>query len=369
MKKKVNMMGIKFRGVQRDAIYFMWPLSLVFAALLSGAGPQASFAQNNNFVLPPGAGPSGPAPSSPAPALPADNQGAGLPSGDFFTGEGETVAPQLQQQRSEAEIEAEIRQRAFDAAATGALPMRPDEIREFMERFDQVLQAMETPVFSPPEPEISVVDVAIDPGAVPPVIKVAAGHVTTVSILDITGAPWPIYSMTYAGNFSVVQPEAGSNLIRITPGEHFAQGNMVLQLVDLDTPVLFSMRTHRDSVHYRLDARVAEYGPGAEVPLIQPAGFTGMRAGSPIMNAVLDGVRPEGSTRLSVEGVDGRTSAYQMGDTLYVRTPMTLLSPGWRGSAASADGMKVYALERASVLLFSHHGKMVRARLQLEDEE
>ena len=67
--------------------------------------------------------------------------------------------------------------------------------------------------------------------------------------------------------------------------------------------------------------------------------------------------------RLDVEGVDGRTSAYRYNDLVYVRTPLTLLSPGWNSSATSADGTRVYEIDDAPVLLLSDRGRMVRARL------
>ncbi len=257
-----------------------------------------------------------------------------------------------------------IRQESFNAAITGLLPLQPDEIRELLRQFDKTQQAVELPVYPYPEPEIVVHTLSLDPGTKPPVIKVGVGHVTTLSILDVTGEPWPVQDLSFAGNFEVLSPEVGGNVIRITGTSEFAYGNMSLRLVELNTPVTFTIRTARDSVHYRFDARIPEFGPQADTPLIE--GGVSLVSGNTILSSILDGVPPQGAERLNVGGADGRTSAYAYQNMTYVRTPLTLLSPGWSSSVSSADGMNVYALENAPVLLLSDRGQLVRARLNEE---
>ena len=93
-----------------------------------------------------------------------------------------------------------------------------------------------------------------------------------------------------------------------------------------------------------------------------------MSAGNKAINLILDGTPPEGALRLQVGGVDGRTTAYRMSSMIYVRTPFTLLSPGWSSSVSSADGMNVYELSDSPVLLLSNEGKIVRAMVKEEDD-
>jgi intracellular multiplication protein IcmK len=66
---------------------------------------------------------------------------------------------------------------------------------------------------------------------------------------------------------------------------------------------------------------------------------------------------------MKVDGVDGRTTVWKIAETVYLRTPLTLLSPAWNASAASADGMNVYTLEDTPVILLSDQGRMVKARI------
>jgi hypothetical protein len=72
--------------------------------------------------------------------------------------------------------------------------------------------------------------------------------------------------------------------------------------------------------------------------------------------------------KLNVSGVDGRTTAYSSGGQTYVRTPLTLLSPAWKSSVSSADGMNVYVLSSAPVLLLSDEGESMRATLTEKED-
>jgi intracellular multiplication protein IcmK len=294
-------------------------------------------------------------PRSPGMGIPVEDPGLSEDVADPFA---EQVAPV----KTPEQAEREIRDKAFDAALTGLLPLEPAQIRKLLEEFDRVQQAVETPVYPYPKPEIVVQTVSVDPGSTPPEIKVAPGHVTTLNILDSTGAKWPILDITWAGNFQVVQPGQNGNVIRITPMSEFAYGNMAVMLAGFPTPVSFIIKTHRDSVHYRFDARIPGMGPLTETPIME-GGVTMAVAGDSALSAIMDGVIPEGAEKFKVEGVDSRTTAYLYNDITYVRTPLTLLSPGWSKSTSSADGMNVYAVADAPVLLLSDQGRMVRARL------
>ena len=265
-------------------------------------------------------------------------------------------------QSNKADEQEDIRNEAFDAALTGMFPLTTGQIEKLLKRHDETQRAAKEKVYDAPRPEISVVNLSLDPGVMPATIKTAIGNVTTINILDATGAPWPVQDVTWAGNYEIIEPEEGGHIIRITPMAEFSRGNMVIRLLTLKTPVTLSLETGRDVVQYRVDARIPEYGPFAATPIIQGS-KSAMVAGSPTLTSVLDGVMPRGMAKLNVAGVDGRTTAYSMGGMTYVRTPLTLLSPSWQSSVASADGMNVYALSSAPVVLLSDGGDFVRATL------
>lgn len=270
-------------------------------------------------------------------------------------------------EKSPEELKERSRKEAFDAALQGLLPLRPEEIRSLLERYDRTQESVEIPIYPNPKPEVVVQNINLDPGTKPAVIKMAYGHVTTVTFLDVTGAPWPVQDISWAGNFEVIESRVGgdesfTHMFRISPQSEFAYGNMSINLLGLKTPVIITLETNREIVHYRFDAIVSDYGPLAEAPLI--ASGISTTAGDSNLASILEGVAPQNAVRLNVSGVDGRTSAYRIGSgKVFVRTPLTLLSPGWSSSVASADGTRVYEIGNAPVLLLSDRGQMVRARL------
>ena len=196
----------------------------------------------------------------------------------------------------------------------------------------------------------------------------AFGYVTTLSVLDSSGQPWPIEDMSWVGEFKIQESEVHetTHILRISPESAFAHGNLSMRLVGLNAPVILTMETNRDLVHYRFDAVIPMMGPGASAPLMDP-GIT-LASGDPDMSVALSGVVPDGAEVLDVSGVDGRTTAYIYNGLTYVRTPLTLLSPGWDSSVTSADGTKVYALEETPVVLLSDRGRMVRAHLTARED-
>jgi intracellular multiplication protein IcmK len=269
------------------------------------------------------------------------------------------------------ELKARARQRAFEAALEGLMPLRPEEIRTLLERYDEVQRSVEVPHYPRPEPLVAVATASLEPGAYPLTVLVAEGNVTTVTFLDVSGAPWPVEDISWAGNFEVVQSgnDDGTHILRITPQSAFAHGNMSVRLLGLNTPLILTLDTARDQVHYRLDIVIPETGPMAKPPLIQAR--RGPMAGGVEIARVLEGVVPGRFTRLAVTGADGRTSAYRDGDggATYLRTPLTLLSPGWSAHVASADGMQVYVIDAAPVVLLSDQGRMVRVYLSEREME
>lgn len=340
-------------------------VSVAAFAILISVPVRGVFAQADE-LLPPGFTPPGsetPALDGGGDALPpsvpgGESPGMSLPADSTFGASAGVVGGSP---KTPEELEAEIREDAFNAALSGLLPLRPAEIRRLLEYYDQTKEAVEVPVYPYPKAEVNVLSLSLDPGVTPPIIRVATGHVTTLNLLDVTGAPWPIQDVSWAGNFEIVEPEEGGHVLRITPMSDFAYGNISLRLLTLKTPITFTLQTHRDSVQYRVDARVPQYGPFASSPLID-AGISAV-AGDADITAILDGTPPSGAIRLEVSGVDGRTSAWRFNGRTYVRTPLTLLSPGWDASVRSADGTSVYALANVPVLLLSDQGRVMRAHV------
>ncbi len=271
-------------------------------------------------------------------------------------------------EKSTEELEDGFRKEAFDQALKTMLPLKPEEIRTLLEHFDRTVESTETPVHPNPRPELVVQNVSLDPGVQPHVVKLAYGYVTTISLLDSSGQPWPIEDISWVGDFNIQESTVSemTHILRVSPDGKFAHGNISMRLMGLNAPVIMTFETNRDVVHYRFDAVIPKNGPGAKTPLIDP-GVT-LASGDPDMSIALSGVVPPDAEVLDVSGVDGRTSAYVYNGLTYVRTPLTLLSPAWDSSVTSADGTKIYALEETPVVLLSDKGRMVKAYLNTRED-
>jgi len=298
----------------------------------------------------------------------AQSDADALPDGvasddDFSFDEGD-----FEFEKSTEQLEDSFRKEAFDQALKTLLPLKPDEIRTLLEHFDRTVESTQLPVHPYPRPELVVQNISLDPGVAPLVVKTALGYVTTISMLDSSGAPWPIEDMSWVGDFKIQESTVKeyTHMIRISPDSQFAHGNISMRLMGLNAPVIMTFETSRDAVHYRFDAIVPKKGPGASTSIID-SGVT-LTSGDPDMSVALGGVVPEDAELLDVSGVDGRTTAYVYNGLTYIRTPLTLLSPSWDSSVTSADGTKIYALEETPVILLSDRGRMVRARLASRED-
>ena len=244
--------------------------------------------------------------------------------------------------------------------------LSPDQIREFMRQLEATQKAAQPPSSGPPKGEVKLTTLSLDPGVTPPQINLAAGYVTTITLVDATGAPWPIMDVGVGGNFEVTPTQSGAqHVVRVMPLTRAGTGNLSILLKDLPTPIIFRLSAGGPTVDMRYDARIPKPGPGAKVPIINRPR---LEAGDEIIMQMLDNAPPRGAKRMKVSGVDERTMAWMLDNHVYVRTPLTLLSPAWDASVSSGDGMTVYEIGDAPVLLMSDNGAMVRARLLREDD-
>ena len=328
----------------------------------TGQGKQKAAKKDNNSQSPL---------NNPAPTIGANNSplgaAANLPVGSSSPIPRQNVMTNHQRMQSGGSLlqkrKEAAKRRAFEAGMEQLMPLEPSQIRELLEEFKKNREASETPI-AVPKPKIEVRTVSMDPSADPVQIKTANGYVTTVTILDATGAPWAIQDVSWAGKFTVTGGDAGSHILRIIPTAAHGAGNISIRLVDLITPITFSIIAGLDEVHYRFDARVPKSGPLAKTPIIDTSAIqaTSASVGSDTkMVKFLEGVPPSDANQLVLNGVDERTKAWRTGEGIYLRTPMTLLSPSWDASVSSADGMNVYSLMAAPVLLLSDQGRMVKA--------
>ena len=248
---------------------------------------------------------------------------------------------------------------AFANMTSSMLPLTPKQIEELHQMYNESRRAVANYPGVPPKPTSSSVVPDLSPGATPPVIRLAAGFITSMDFLDSTGQPWPISAVDVGDpqSFNVQWDHKGNTLL-IQAMNAYKPGNLAVMLQGLDTPVMFTLLPGQTAVDYRVDIRVPQLGPNANVSLI--SGLPS--ASSPELLNALDGIPPANSKALEVNGGDAQV--WQVGNKLYLRTRMTLLSPSWISTMSSSDGTHAYLLEQAPILLVLDHGKITRLEIK-----
>lgn len=276
-----------------------------------------------------------------------------------------TQPPAVQNKQEDTEIlqadENEIvDSKAFEGLERQMFPLTPAQIQKLKKlNNDSEFAEAASPV-TPPKPTATSQFVNLSPGSTPPVIRLSQGFVSSLVFLDSTGSPWPIsaYDLGDPAAFNI-QWDKTSNTLMIQALKAYNYGNLAVRLRGLNTPVMLTLIPGQKVVDYRVDLRVQGYGPHAKsMPMeegIPPSA-------NDILLHVLDGVPPNGSERLTVSGGDAR--AWYLNDKMYVRTNLTILSPGWLASMTSADGMHAYEMQKSPVLLVSWHGKVMQLKIE-----
>ena len=253
-----------------------------------------------------------------------------------------------------------IEHKAFTDMAHSIYPLNTEQVVRLKQIYQTNEYAQASPVGTPPKPTATSQFVNLSPGSTPPVIRLSQGFVSSLVFLDSTGAPWPIsaYDLGDPSAFNI-QWDKTSNTLMIQANKLYNYGNLAVRLKGLNTPVMLTLIPGQKAVDYRVDLRIQGYGPNAtNMPMeegIPPSA-------SDVLLHVLDGVPPANSQRLVVNGGDAR--AWLSHEKMYVRTNLTVLSPGWIASMTSADGTHAYEMQKSPVLLVSWHGKVMQLKVE-----
>ncbi len=253
-----------------------------------------------------------------------------------------------------------IEAKAFEGVTKQLFPLTPEQILKLKQMYHNKEMVENATPGVPPKPTATSQFVNLSPGSTPPVIRLSQGFVSSLVFLDSTGAPWPIsaYDLGDPSAFNI-QWDKTSNTLMIQAIRLYNYGNLAVRLKGLNTPVMLTLIPGQKAVDYRVDLRIQGLGPLAVSAPMQES--LPNHANDALLH-VLDGVPPPGSQRLRVSGGDAR--AWLNNDVMYVRTTLTILSPGWISSMTSADGMHAFEMQKSPILLVSWHGKVMQLKVE-----
>ncbi|MES2218101.1 MAG: DotH/IcmK family type IV secretion protein [Pseudomonadota bacterium] len=249
---------------------------------------------------------------------------------------------------------------AFNALLQQNMPLTPQQVIKLRQLLDVSQRAAATPPTVPPKPVSTTIIMNLAPGTTPPAIRLSKGYVTSLVFVDSTGAPWPIAGY-YIGDPKAtnIQWDSKSNVLLMQANAPYSNGDIVVRLVGLMTPITLELVSGQRVVDFRTDVHVSGLGPNSkDIPM-----DNGLpNSANQLLLSVLDGIAPPGSKLLTVKG--GECQAWLMGDKMFLRTRFTLLSPGWMGKMVSPDGMYAYEVQRSSSVLVSLYGEPVELKIE-----
>ena len=249
---------------------------------------------------------------------------------------------------------------AFNVLMHQKLPLTPQQIVKLRQQIDISQRAAAITPNIPPKPVSTTIMTNLAPGTTPPAVRLAQGYVSSLVFVDSTGSPWPIAAFDIGDPKAInIQWDGKSNILLLQAVSPYSTGNIVVRLVGLPTPITLELVAGQRVVDYRVDLHVSGIGPNTKD---LPMGEQLPSSANQLLLGVLDGVAPAGSKLLMVRGADAQ--AWLLGEKIYLRTRLTLLSPGWMGKMVSPDGMNAYELPKTSSVLVSRYGEPVELKIE-----
>lgn len=263
------------------------------------------------------------------------------------------------------------RQQFEEVLATEA-PLQPDQIREIRRIKDEAARAASERPRPMPKPVFTSVSMGFQPGAMPHPVRTDINTVTSLVFTDSTGASWPILwaSVGDKRQFDLSETKdstektdkneegkaASSNILTITPKTSYGVTNLSVMLQNAPAPVIMTLLTGQREVDYRLDVVIKGRSPNAKI-----VASNSMDAVNQEMMMVLDGVPPPTAKPLSVSG--GEAEAWKIGNRIFLRTTMKVMSPAPIGMIASAGGMQAFEVPETPLILAMNGKNTVQIKI------
>lgn len=251
-------------------------------------------------------------------------------------------------------------QKAFNSLLQQNMPLSPEQVVKLRQQVDISQRAAAAPAVVPPKPVSTTLMINLAPGSSPPAIRLAQGYVSSLVFVDSTGAPWPVAGYEIGNPKATnLQWDGKSNILMLQAASPYSDGNLVVRLVNLPTPITLELISGQRVVDFRVDIHVAGVGPNAKEI---PSGVSLPGTTNQLLLNILDGVAPPDGKVLSVKG--GDCQGWLLGDRMYLRTRFIILSPGWIGKMTSPDGMTAYEMPKSSSVLISRYGEPVELKVE-----
>lgn len=244
-------------------------------------------------------------------------------------------------------------------------PLTPSQIKQLRRYRDDTERAQAAQPRFQPKPVYSDLPVSLrpKPGEAPQMARLYPNFQTNILFYDDYGNPLSVMDVTAppAEQFTVTwskDQEHSTNSIRVSPVTMYANGSISVQLQGVPAPVSLLLASGQREVD--IDATVRVRGIGRP-QVVAGVGVPIPRDVDPEMLALLTGVPPISAK--SLRSSNSSVQAWRIGQSFYVKTSFTLLSPAATAIQRGSDGSAVYKIQPTPVLIALTGGETVNITL------
>lgn len=261
-------------------------------------------------------------------------------------------------------------------------PLSPDQVQELRARDSAVSEAaMSRP--TPAAARSDIISVSLEPGASSPVIELLHGFATSIEVLDATGQPWPVsvptigdaeaFSVNVVGaslseevaQAGVSTPAGIGSVITLAPLRKFAATNLIVVLQNQSRPISVVLKAVEPTAttEFRDRVTITVQGMGPYAKSVSARGYEHLDAGEDLRSALIG--RPPRADAKEILDADlpAGLRAWRAGNTLWIRTNATLISPAHEASVAGG-AHRAYRLRYLPVVVMSEAGALKEINLQ-----
>lgn len=244
----------------------------------------------------------------------------------------------------------------FQDAIQTSSPMTPEEIiqyRHYLMEKQKATFDVKPPRFNQPQDVVK-----LHPGALPPLVRLAAGYSGAVYFTDMSGAAWPVTEAKISSRaFTLEHPKtkAGNTLI-LTSNRNFRSADLLVFLKGLDFPIAIRILGDPLNADMKTHMIVPRLGPNPILPDI--SGRESLSGGivSVDEERFLAGIPPKTAVRISASET-GILSVWGFNGKYFIRTQYTLTSPAYISRTRGDGGINLYEIPPSPVIILSVGGK------------
>ena len=253
---------------------------------------------------------------------------------------------QIEKREIENRLRAMMREVEVRSMLDKAIPFTPEETQAIKRDSIDARRAVKKTPYGIPDHLMELINVNIEDGK-PIRVKVAPGFMSSVVFADVLGNPWTVERLVNA-NETAFSAEEDNNIITIYMNEQEGVGNLSVRLKDMNTPLILILETDYEQVHGRLEVKLNQMFPGAEINsnMLDFDMFSSSSRHDSTAIKILNMDIPPNAIVRRLEGLPN-AFVYEIGEYYYITMNQRLIQPHWGYGSITPSGKRIYRISNS----------------------